>query len=351
MFLWAARVPFSSYQLVAKWDSLGDLARPSDDERYARADDVAVPVTEERYRIGGFDESEAVEDVFFTFVKRDGAWLIASDDDFADVGLQSTRHLWDFGPVATSRSSHFLMLRHPCGSSIGCVALGEGLLALAERGLEQVESYWSAPWSKKVVLLVPTTTRELRMILQATLDLDNFVAFASSTVDTEEGFDFGGHRILLNPSAFLGRTESSALTILAHELLHVATRTVSGPFVPTVVEEGIAEYIGYDADPGALAFFESQVEEGRFVGSLPQDYEFVTGSATDVYTSYQEAHSAVAFFVQRWGMDKLVGFYRRLGEPAIVAGTARYHVSRALRATIGIGEERFEALWADSIRS
>jgi hypothetical protein len=201
-----------------------------------------------------------------------------------------------------------------------------------------------------VVIVVPSTTAELRALLQATIDLDNFVAFASSTVDAEDDFDYGGHRITLNPDAFVGRSESSALNILAHELLHVATRSVSGPLVPIVIEEGIAQYVGYDAEPATIDYVDSTIAAASRP-SLPRDHEFTTGAPEDISESYREALSATAFFVRRWGIDDLESFYRRLGRSRVVAGTARYHLERALRATIGVGEPRFERLWADSIGS
>jgi hypothetical protein len=351
LFRWAENVPLASYRLVAKWDLLGDLVRPSDRSRYAHAEDVAIPLTQERYRLARYDEREAVEDLFLTFVKEDDVWLVASDSDLAGVGLKSSRHLWDFGPIAERRSEHFTLLTHPCTSETDCPSTADGLLPLAEQGLQRVERHWSAPWDQDVVLLAPTSSDELGGIIQATFELDDFVAFASSTVDVERDYDYGGHRVLLNPSSFAGRSPASVVTIMAHELLHVATRTSGGPFVPTFVEEGIAEYVGSDAGPSALAYVDSQLAAGGFDAALPQDWEFLTGSGTDIYASYQEALSAIGFLVERWGPDSLVAFYRRLGRPAVAAGTTSYHVDRALRATVGVGAQRFERLWADSIRN
>ena len=43
-----------------------------------------------------------------------------------------------------------------------------------------------------------------------------------------------------------------------------------------VVDEGLAELIGRDADPSALAFFDAEVSAGIFDRQLPEDYEFLT---------------------------------------------------------------------------
>ena len=348
-FRWADGVPFTSYRLVANWDLLGDLARPSDAARHPGAADIALPVTQERYTLGRYDEQPAVEDLFLTLVREGDRWLVGSDSDLEDVGLRSSRHLWDRGPIREQRSEHFSLLSHPCGSPAGCPALPEGLLSLAEGALERVDEHWSGPWRRRVVLLVPSTQEELAEIIQATFELDDFVAFATSTVDIEQDLAYGGHRILLNPTALDGRPDESLSIILAHELLHVATRTVSGPFVPTFVEEGIAEYVGRDADPAGLTYLDSRIATGDFDAALPQNWEFITGSSDDIYTSYQEAQSAVHFFVQRWGKRDLVSFYRSLGRRRVTAGTSAYHLDRALRAATGVGAQRFEELWADSI--
>jgi hypothetical protein len=154
---------------------------------------------------------------------------------------------------------------------------------------------------------------------------------------------------LLNWSQLAFRSSESILSVLAHELLHVATRDSSGPFVPVFVDEGIADYAGYDADPESLSFFDGQVEAGAFDRLLPQDFEFVTGSGTDIFTSYQEAQSAVRFFIERYGLARFTAFYRRLGRARVVAGTARYHLDRAFRATTGSGLRDFERAWASSI--
>jgi hypothetical protein len=345
----ADQVAFASYRLVPRWDLRGDLASPRVRARHPDATAVATPLTEERYRLKGLDRTEAVEDLYLTFVREGGRWLVGGDSDLADVGLPSARHLWDFAPVIARSSPHFVLMTHPCGSPAGCVEVPQGFLGLLERALGRVDSVWTDPWPHRVLVLVPTTTAELGRIIQATFDLDNFVAFASASVDAERLF-FTGPRVLLNWAAIVGRSQSSVLTILSHELLHVATRPLAGPFVPTFVDEGIAEYVGYLGDPGALGYFDSLVAAGRLDEDLPRDYQFLTGTQADIYTSYQKAQSVVRFFTARWGRAKLAALYRRLGRVRIAPGTTRYHLDRALSATIGLDAVSFQRAWADSIR-
>ncbi|MBA2311708.1 MAG: hypothetical protein H0V97_02785 [Actinobacteria bacterium] len=346
-FEWSAAVPFASYRFEVNWDHFGNLYRPSQ-RSYGDAGEVVVALVEEHYRISGYDQREAVEDSFVTFIEQDGEWLIAEDSDLDAVGLQSARHLWDFGPIARERSEHFMLLRHPCNAD-GCIRLPDNFLDLAESALARVNRLWDVPWRQRVVILVPNTTAELGRMLQATFELDNFVAFAYSTYETDEGYDLTGHRIMLNWQQIDGRDDESITTIMAHELQHVATRGVTGPFVPTFVEEGLAEYVGRSEDPDALAFLQSEIDAGSFDGRLPRDFEFVTGEGTDIFRSYQESLSAIRFLAERHGVDDLTRFYLRLGRPEIAPGTSRHHVDRALQATVGSGYDAFQQAWASSI--
>ncbi len=353
LFRWMGSVPLESYELVAVWNRVGDLVRPADRLRYQDAEAVAIPVTEERYRISDYDSTEAIEDIYFTFVKQDGEWLIADDSDLEELGVLSARHLWDFGPVYAERSEHFILFGHPCGApgapSDDCERVPSSFLDLAEEALQRVRRYWTVEWPDRVVVLVPGTEAELTRMLQLTFDVENFVAFASSSVDSRRGIDYTGPRIVFNQESLTTRPSTSVRDVLAHELLHVATRYSSGPFVPVFVEEGLADYVGNDGGEEALSFLASEVSSGVFDRVLPLDFEFTTGTGTDIFRSYQESHSSVRFFVLRWGLQRFLRFYRELGSREVRTGTARYHVNDALEEVLGLGYARFQKLWADSL--
>lgn len=347
MFDNAADVPFGSYDLVVDWTRYGDLVRPRDRAAYEGADAVSIPLTEERYRIKGFDAAPAAEDVYFTFIARDGEWLIADDADLEAMGFMSVRHPWDFGPLTATRSDHFLGLGPPCpGETPSCSAAA--LLPLAEAAFERLDRAWTVPWRRRVVLVVPPSDEGLKRMLQATFDPSKFVAFAYSTVDPAS-LAYTGHRIIVNPSVIAGRSRDDVLTIMAHELLHIATRGTSGPFVPLFVDEGLAEVAGHADSPSALAYFDAVVGGGSFDNKLPEDFQFSSGTADAIYLSYQEAQSAIRYFVDRWGLEKFTTFYERLGRARLSPGLASWHVNRALRRTIQMGLRGFEKAWASSI--
>ncbi|HET7483117.1 MAG TPA: hypothetical protein VFK89_09690 [Actinomycetota bacterium] len=346
---WAGVHP-STYDLEAQWDRAGDLVRPMDVARYPDADAVSIPVTEERYRLAGFDRSPAVEDLYLTFVRIDGRWYVASDDDLAAVGLRSTRHLWERAPVESETSGRFRLMGHRCSSAgASCPVTAHDYLGSGRAALARVDEYWRYPWNRRLVMMVPNDADELKAMIQATFDVDSFVAFAYANIDPERGFRYVGDRIILNPGGFAGRTQDEVVEILAHEMLHVATRAVSGPFVPVWLDEGLADYVGSDASPTALDFFEGALARGLVTGTIPRDYSFMTGTGTQIYLSYQTAQSAVRFFIDRWGRARLERLYRLLGSRRIAAGTARFHVDRAFHRTTGHGFAGFQRAWADSI--
>jgi hypothetical protein len=341
-------LPIGSYSLEADWARYGDLTRPSDRARHPEAADVTIPVTEERYTLEGFDRAPAAEDLFYTFAEIDGDWLIAGDTDLDDIKLFSARHPWDFHSQRVTERGRFLLMEPVCAR---CPSAPPNALGLARSAMQRVNGYWSLPWHKRVPVVIPASASDLKRMLQATFDVGNFVAFAYSTVEVEEGIDYTGHRIILNPDAFVGRSSASTLEILAHELLHVAGRYRSGPFVPTFVEEGIAENVGRDQRPDALAFFDLDVATGVFDGRLPEEYQFSTGSSSEIFRSYQKSYSAIRFFINRWGMRLFQRFYTRLGRPDIDPGTVGYHVDRAMTRSIGMTLDEFERAWAGSIES
>lgn len=343
-------LPLASYDLTVAWERSGDLVRGSDRRRYEDADEVMIPLTEERYALAGIDEAPALEEIFYTYVRAGDEWRIADDDDLEDVGLYSARHLWDQGPVVVERRGRLLLIEHPCAGAgsnpHGCASIPESFLPTARVSLRAAEGGLpAAPMPDRVAILVPGTQRELARMIQATYELDNFLAFASSSVDVSKEVDFTGHRIVLNPSRIL-ESSTPIETTLTHEFVHISTRELAGPFVPTFVDEGVAEYVARMDDANSLAPLEAAVDDGMFDRRLPKDHEFRTGGPRAIFLSYKESESAITFLIERWGRDAFVDFYRRLGGRHVTAGTSEFHVDRALRRTIGIGLERFERAWA-----
>ena len=337
-------VPLASYELELD-PSLPDLATQAVRDRVG--DDARVVYVLEKLAIEGFDdEGPAAEDLFLTVVPRDGEWRVVADNDAERLGLVSADHLWDHGPVQTQRDGPFHAIYHQ--ESAGEIPT---LLREARAALADMESHWSLEWDRNVPLIVPRDEDELGELLHVTFDLSNFIAFATATPNGELGaYDLTGTRIVLNPERFLNRTTSTRRRILAHELLHVATRPHSGPLVPAWVEEGIAQRLGEQRSTTGTDLLAGAAARG-FDGEPPADADFTNGGRERIFLSYQLAWSFADHLAARFGEGALAEFYRALGRGSVgEPGRETHHLDRAARQVFGMGLAELQAGWAASLR-
>lgn len=335
--LWFDRIgsiPVSDYSLQLDLDESPELTRTKDRDRFGPS--ALVAAVEERYRVEGFDDRPVLGGLFFTFVVSEEGWRIASDGGVDDLGLYSARHPWDFEEVRTATSDHFAIVFHP-----GDEARADSFLGLAEEALPQVDRIWMQEWGRRVVVYLPSSLRELERILDVTHDLGPFVAVATASVDTDAGWEISAPRVVLHRENFLRHTRAVKRSIFAHELLHVASFSVTGPFMPTFVDEGFARLAESDQDRSLRGVFSRQTfEEG-----LPESVDFISGGSAGINRAYLKAFSAAAFFRERWGIDKLNELYKTIGAARIEPGTRRYHFDRAIRLVGEVSMEEFQAEW------
>lgn len=343
-----AEVPLATYRLDLDL-SLPDLATDVVRLRYD-APAVVVYVVEE-HAIDGFDaEGPAAEDLFLTLVRdgdgEDARWLVAGDTDAEPLGLVSVDHLWDHGPVVATRRGDLLALHHL--ESAGEVPT---LLRETAAALDDVRGRWALPWSGRVPLVVPRDQDELGELLHVTFDLSNFIAFATATPTGELGaYALTGSRIVLNPERFFDRSTAVRQRILAHELLHVATRPSSGPFVPSWVEEGLAQRLGEQRSTTGTDLLTALVQRG-FDGDPPTDADFTTGGRDRIFLSYQLAWSFADFLTDRYGEEAVARFYRGLGRGAVgQPGDEDHHLDRAAREAFGAPLADLRTAWSRSLR-
>jgi hypothetical protein len=333
----------ASYRLDLTKRYWPELTTSRERSRYGTAADPHLFHVEERYRLLGYDAEPALEDLFLTFIRRDDGWVVASDTDLDDLTLYSGRKLWENGPIVTRRSDHFVYVSHP-----DLASASDTMLDLAERALDRVDQRWPLQWHRRVPIFAPSSTEELRRIIQATFDLDVFVAFAYSGVDRARGWDLVGHRIILNWPNFSRFPDTTQEDILTHELLHIATREYNGPAVATWVDEGVAEWVSGDTDDFYLT---EAVVERTFDRRLPRDFEFITGPDDEILGAYEESSHGARYAVERFGPDEVADFYRLLGRVRVAAGTSRYRVDQAMQATWGLSFDAFQTRWADWVEA
>ncbi len=345
----ARAIEFAAYTLKPDLADVADLSRARDRKTYGE-DTVLVPVEEAHAIAGGYDESSPeIEGLFLTITRnRSGAWLVAADDGADDIGLQSARHAWDFAPLRTRTSEHFIAFYPESRAGDAPKVLSE-----AEVAFDRVDPVWTRPWKKKVVIELPRNADDLGKRILATFPLDNFVAFAAASVVQDElRLRFSGSRVLINPANFLGNDTETRRRILAHELLHVASRESSGAYFTAWFEEGVAQLLGEGASAVGLAPVQEAVRTRQFSGRLPEDFEFLVGGSQRIFRSYAEAFLLARTVERLAGRAGLVRFYAETGNRGVLGpGTARSQIDQGCRRALGISLAELERRWAAEIRA
>jgi hypothetical protein len=294
-----------------------------------------------RYRLPGYDRAPTAEPQHLTFVRRDGRWYVAADDDFAAAGRDTTRGLWDSGPVAVVRGRSALVLGHPAS-----LALMRAVAADVDAAVPRVTAVWGPGWAARVAVLVPSSQAELARVVGGDRDYRQIAAVATAELTGSGGYHPVGDRVVINPATFATLGPLGRRVVLTHEVTHVATRAATGPSVPTWLVEGFADHVGYAGltVPYSVSAAELQaaVRRGDLPRALPADRDF-DGGNPDLPQVYEQAWLAVRLLASRYGQDGLLRFYRAVGR----AGTAQPDVAvdGALRDLFGTDTARFTADW------
>jgi hypothetical protein len=153
-----------------------------------------------------------------------------------------------------------------------------------------------------------------------------------AAVTHHAGMGGGAIRIAVNPKA--AQLSSRALqAALAHEMVHVATRSPDSP-APMWAKEGLAEWVSLQAQPGERSDGTDKVmarvrSEGA-PGSFPADRRFQVGSS-NLQLAYAEAWLACRFIADQYSEAQLGRFYAELsrGRTLDDASQSTLHVSEA----------------------
>lgn len=325
-------LPLLSYALQARTFDTGDLAAGTGG-RYGDSR-VFLPETRQVYRFRDYDDRDAVESLWLTFVERGDRWYVASDSDLEDLGLESSHQLWDLGPVRVERTDHFLVMSRPEQAG-RAAALGR----IAEEGIAALGAVWDQPWSGRIPLVLPGSAKELQRILQSTVDLDKFVAFVAYASLDELDHRTTAPRIFIQDERLGRYARPFQVSTLVHELSHAAAAPLVGPFVPVWVHEGVSEWLSSGRPTG-----ERRPRGGDAV--LPRDYEFSIGAATSIVRSYGESRAAISLLAAEKGLGAPSAFLRTLGEFRAEPGSTDFRVDSALRRVAGTGLAELQERWA-----
>ena len=328
---WRA-LPLASFELTARMEDWGDLSAAAAG-RYGGAR-VFLPETRQAYRFDGYDDRDAVDELWLTFVERKGRWYVGGDADLEALGLETDRQLWDLGPVRLERRDRVVVLSHPEQAERAAALAG-----IAEDALAAFARLWDQPWGGRLTMVLPGSVDELERLLESTVDLEKFVAFASYRVLPDADFASTAPRIFTQ-DARLGRySRGQQVETIVHELVHAASAHLSGPFVAAWVHEGVAEWAatgratGYRRPKGGDA-------------TLPRDHELSTGPQESIVRTYLESRAAISLLAARKGAGAPSAFFRALGEARISPGSVDHQVDAALRRSAGLSLGELEAAWA-----
>jgi hypothetical protein len=337
-------LPLGHYSLAFDQGEYSELTRQKD--REAHSGEVHVIQVKERIGFRGYDALYGAEDVFLTVVKGQNGWSVVADDDAEDIALQSNRNLWDFGPVDHVEADGIMVVFHPAERDAA-----NRMLGISRTARDAVKRLWPNTWREDgIVLMIPNTVDELARILQTTFDLSTFVAFAASSVDRAKGWDLIGPRVYLHWPNFRGYSTAFQRTILQHEFLHLAARELTGPYITSIMDEGVAQYYGEAAYNPPTPQLRTMVRAGRFDRHLAEDFIFTAGTPNEIYAAYEQANHFIAYIGDRFGRSAGARLYRDFAAQSPVApGTWRYHLDRACRSALDLPYATLERDWARSV--
>lgn len=324
-------LPLASYRLEARLEDSGDLKAAAPNRG---ADEVFLPETRQYLRFEGYDEREGLDNHWLTYVRRGESWYVAATDDVDDLGLETAPGLWELGPVKLTATPHFLLIAHP-EQAARAAAIG----SLAEEALATLRSRWPVPWSERLPIILPTSTAELQQLLQTTLDLDKFVAFVSYSSRRDGGYATTAPRMYIQDQNLSRYSRAFQLETLVHELVHAASASRSGPFIPAWVHEGVADWV-------ALGRPAAERKPGTSDGRLPRDDEFTSGSQASIIVAYREARSAISYLAAAAGTAAPIAFFEAAGMPSVAPGSRQYLMDVALQRSAGVTLAAFEQGWS-----
>jgi hypothetical protein len=322
-----------SFKLTARVTDTGDLSAGLD--AGYKAADVFLPETRQVMRFRDYDASDAVDSLWLTFVKRGTAWFIASDSDLSSLGVDSFKGLWDLGPVATIAGPQVLLIFHPDQRD-----RAQALAALTEEAVAVLAKRWDKPWLGKVVVVLPGSTAELDVMLQSIIDLDKFVAFTvASAIRDANDYRMSAPRVFAQDKNLSRYNHTGQVEILVHELAHAAAEPISGPFIPSWVHEGVADW---EARGKSVTERKPRASDRM----LPRDFEFSTGAQSTIVVAYDESRSAMSAAAARFGSGAPTAILASIGETRLAAGSVDYWVDRGIRQATNVGFGDLQTTWA-----
>ncbi len=320
----------------------GELeAISSDIEKKYAADEVYAPKVSLQYRLLDFD-TEATDLVQrLTFARRGERWYVAGDSDFDRPGHATARAVWDFGPVDVIKTAQTLVL-----GPRGRRAYLQLIAREVEAAIPRVSAVWGKDWNQRVVVLVPTSQRQVSDLIGTRTALGHIAAVAVSQVSEESGsYRSVGIRVIINPPNFDKLTRLGKRVVLTHEVTHVASRSATSSNTPAWLVEGFADFVGYRGSGVAATVAAQELAQEIRRGKIPAvlaTFADFDGDSPRLPQAYEGAWLACRMIADRWGEKTLVAFYRAMGASK---GDTQAALEEAMTRLLNTTPEAFTADW------
>jgi hypothetical protein len=331
-------VPFSdlAYRVAAPGR---DLSNARVRRTYAPSQ-VYLSEVEASYRFRRQDSAPTTSRYYYTFTLTPAGWRLGGQGDLPAPRTGDVE-IWDATPVRSLATTRTLVVYHPSDR-----ALAQRLLNAAEQGFSQVDASWPE-WDHKVVILVPRDQAEAERLLHGR-DLSDTAAVSASHVEAGALRRVLGNRVIVNTTFMKGYSTLAVQLVIAHEMTHVATRTV-GLGVPLFLVEGFADYTAFRpvdlplrVTRQALAI---TVRDGGFDGRLPTDAEIVGPNGA---LAYDKASTFCLWVSRTYGQAKLRSLYASFSIYQERATTLE--ADEQMRRTLGISLATAQSRWAAFVR-
>lgn len=321
-------LPLSKFELTVTTTDSGDLAAGLNLKSKYKAQQAYLPETNVNYRLGTYDDRDAVDTYFYTYVERGGHWYIAASNDAAVLGLDSKVELWDNGPVSTFQAPHFLVISLPDKA-----ARAQQVAGIAEQAMNTFDSRWTLPWSSKIPLIDPDTTNQANAMVGQ--DISGLVALVTYAPLRDAGWDITAPRLIVNDTQLENAPANQQQSTLVHELTHAASVPLAGPLTPRWVHEGLAEWVRLGMPNNA--------NPGTANPVLPADSDFA--SPATINQAYTAATSAMSFVDSLVGPSGPAKLFEAIGERRLNVGSPSFNMDQAMQEVTGLTLQQFEAKW------
>lgn len=239
-------------------------------------------------QLRGFDPAPVPVDHEIDFVRTGSGWKVGRDRVDASQAVSAP---WLVPGVETSVSKDLVVV-----FDRRSVRQRARITRLAESALALVRSAVPVEWPGKAVVIALSDTDALR---SEGIDPAEIRSLGGVAVPAGPDPHTSATRVVLAPSSYAAE-DRELLTLLRHELAHVALLDPDAFGVPVWVTEGLAEYTAHQGDPILYLDNRAIAAARRGIDAMPPDGLFHAG---EWGVSYGLAWFSMLWLAEEHGVD------------------------------------------------